>query len=134
MLKKFFCAAASALLLVLAVGSCNNPGDNGPGYATVFEVTLPDSFNSSWEGDTYPLSIRSNVTWRVQYDEGSDWFAVMPDYWEDYGKEPYTQNAHLVVESNDSNTIRKGHCVIIPAHGRRVEISVTQAAKPDGVE
>ena len=134
MLKRVLYMLPACLLGVLLTSSCESRSEKGPGYPVVFEVTLPDNFNSKWDGDAFPITIKSNVDWGVKYDEGSDWFEVMPDFWEKYGEDPVTKKADLVTETNDFSTVRKGGCTIVPTHGRQVRIEVVQEGMPEGMD
>ena len=127
-----FCRLLAVAATLLLHFSCAEKGDKGPGYRVVFEMEIPSEIHSRWDGDDFTLPFTSNVTWGVQYDEGCDWFALMPDYWEDYGKEPVTKKAELVTEMNDFNVTRTGRCFVIPEYGHKLEIKVVQDPNPEG--
>ena len=127
--KRLFPALiCAACLLVLSVSCAEKEG--GKGVRSVFSVEKPESINSRFDGDAFLLTVTGNVDWGVQYDEGCDWFALMPDYWEAFYDEPETKQVYLVTELNDFPTPRSGRCWIVPAKGRKIEITVTQEANP----
>ena len=122
-------------LLGLSISSCHDPKKDGPDYPAVFTVELPENLNFRWDGDAVKINVKSNVSWRVQYESDNEWFAISPDYWDSFSSEVIEiGNVYLVTELNDFTTPRSGHCKIIPAWGRPVLVSLTQDGKPEGVE
>ena len=126
LIPAFICAIS---FLMLAVSCSEKEGKSG--VRAIFEVVQPERINSRFDGQAFKLTIKTNVDWGVIYDEGCDWFAVMPDFWTAYFDEPETLSVDLVTELNDFPTPRSGRCWIVPKSGRRVEINVTQDGNPD---